>query len=194
MHYDSTPIPDSQIPRAADPRWQHTVDTYTSEINKVHSTWTAFSDTDLEFRPHPKSSTVRDILRHELLSARRFFAEFLGLPEPAAAVVLPTEPLIAAFAARLVDLALPRLEFLAAQTDPWWLETVPFFDTRRQRVWIFWRRILHTAHHRTQLTVYLRFLDKPVPPIYGPTADITWQGADPTTTLEAATRGKHAPR
>jgi hypothetical protein len=53
---------------------------------------------------------------------------------------------------------------------------------------IFWRRILHTAHHRTQLTVYLRLLNKPVPPTYGPTADITWQGADPTTTLEAAGR------
>jgi hypothetical protein len=138
MHYDFIPIPDSQIPRAADPRWQHTLDTYASEINKVHSTWTAFADADLDFRPHPKSAAVRDILRHELLSARRFFAEFLGLPEPAAAVVLPPElsnaPHIAAFAARMVDLAVPRLEFLAARTDPWWLETVPFFDTRRQRV------------------------------------------------------------
>src|SRR5579885_1473713 len=115
MHYDSTAIPDSQIPRAADPHWQHTLDTYASEINKVHSTWTAFSDADLDFRPHPKSATVRDIVRHELLSARRFFAEFLGLPEPAAAVVLPPEPnnalRIPAFAARLVDLALPRLDF-----------------------------------------------------------------------------------
>jgi uncharacterized damage-inducible protein DinB len=191
MHYASTPIPDSQIPRASDPRWQHTLGTYASEINKVHSTWTSFSDADLDFRPHSKSATVGDIFRHELLSSRRFFAEFLGLPEPTAAVVLPelnTAPLIAVFGARLVDLALPRLDFLAAQSDPWWLETVPFFDTRRQRVWIFWRRILHTAHHRTQLTIYLRLLDKPVPPTYGPTADITWQGADPTTTIEAAGR------
>lgn len=29
----------------------------------------------------------------------------------------------------------------------------------------------HSAHHRGQLTVYLRLLDVPVPPIYGPTAD-----------------------
>jgi uncharacterized damage-inducible protein DinB len=188
MHYDSIPIPDAQIPRAADPRYQHLLDTYASEINKVHSTWSTFSDSNLDFRPHPKSATVHDILRHELLSARRFFAEFLGLPEPAAALVLPAEPHIAAFAARIVDLALPRLQSLAAQTDSWWLEIVPFFDTRRQRIWIFWRRILHTAHHRTQLIVYLRLLDKSVPPTYGPTADVTWQGADPTTTLDAAER------
>ena len=29
----------------------------------------------------------------------------------------------------------------------------------------------HLAHHRGQLTVYLRLLDVPVPAIYGPTAD-----------------------
>lgn len=29
----------------------------------------------------------------------------------------------------------------------------------------------HLIHHRAQLTVYLRLLDVPIPPIYGPTAD-----------------------
>lgn len=29
----------------------------------------------------------------------------------------------------------------------------------------------HLIHHRGQLTVYLRLLDVPLPPIYGPTAD-----------------------
>lgn len=29
----------------------------------------------------------------------------------------------------------------------------------------------HTAHHRGQLSVYLRMLDVPLPPMYGPTAD-----------------------
>jgi uncharacterized damage-inducible protein DinB len=80
------------------------------------------------------------------------------------------------------------LNFLAAQDEPWWLEPVPFFDTRRERIWIFWRRVLHTAHHRTQLTVYLRLLDRAVPSTYGPTADVTWQGADPTQSVDAAGR------
>lgn len=31
--------------------------------------------------------------------------------------------------------------------------------------------LLHLAHHRGQLTVYLRMLDVPVPKTYGPTAD-----------------------
>jgi uncharacterized damage-inducible protein DinB len=48
--------------------------------------------------------------------------------------------------------------------------------------------VLHTAHHRTQLTVYLRLLGKAVTPTYGPTADVSWTGADPTTSVSAAQR------
>jgi uncharacterized damage-inducible protein DinB len=32
----------------------------------------------------------------------------------------------------------------------------------------------HLAHHRGQLTVYLRLNDRPLPSIYGPTADEKW--------------------
>jgi hypothetical protein len=67
---------------------------------------------------------------------------------------------------------------------------VPFFDVRRQRIWVFWRRVLHTAHHRAQVGVCLRLLEDRVPATYGPTADVTWSGADPTTTLDAARRAQ----
>lgn len=176
MQYDSSAIGDNEIPRAAVPLLQHALDIYASEINKVYATWVQFVKQDLEFRPHPKSMTVREVMKHQLLSERRFFADFLGLPEPPAAEVVPA----AEFAARLAELARPRLALLARQPESWWLGTAPFFDVERQRIWIFWRRVLHTAHHRTQLTVYLRLLNKPVIPIYGPTADISWQGASPT--------------
>jgi uncharacterized damage-inducible protein DinB len=33
--------------------------------------------------------------------------------------------------------------------------------------------ISHLIHHRAQLTLYLRMLDVPLPPLYGPTADET---------------------
>lgn len=33
----------------------------------------------------------------------------------------------------------------------------------------------HMAHHRGQLSVYLRLNERPVPSIYGPTADEGWQ-------------------
>jgi uncharacterized damage-inducible protein DinB len=188
MEYDVVAIPAAAVPAAREPVFEHLLDTYASETNKVFSTWLRFTGADLAFRPHPRSSTVLEIFRHQLLSERRFFGEFLEVPEPAAEEVLPSVQTVKAFADRLRDLAAPRLEFLAAQPQAWWLEPRPFFDIERQRIWIFWRRVLHTAHHRTQLTVYLRLLDKPVPSTYGPTANITWQGADPTRTVDAAKR------
>lgn len=177
-----------EIPRTADPADQHLVDVYVSEINKIASVWRAFDDTLLDYRPHPKSTSVRDILRHELLSGRRFFGEFLGLPEPDAAAVVPAPITVDACVVRLGDLARARLPHLARASREWWNTPVKFFDVERPRVWIFWRRVLHSAHHRTQLTVYLRLLDRPVPPVYGPTADVTWSGADPTRSVEAARR------
>jgi uncharacterized damage-inducible protein DinB len=188
MQYDDSPIAESTIRRAAEPLLQHALDTYASETNKTASVWRQFQSDDLAYRPHDRSSTVAEIMKHQLLSERRFFGEFLAAPEPAPGDVLPGESTVAAFAARLVELARPRLEFLASRSREWWLESVPFFDVERQRVWIFWRRVLHSAHHRTQLTVYLRLLNRKVVATYGPTADVTWTGADPTTTVGAAGR------
>ena len=188
MHYEYTAIPEGRAPRAAVALLQHALDIYAGETNKVVSVWRAFRDQDLAFRPHAKASSVADILKHQLLSERRFFGEFLGSPEPAPAAILPAEQTVDAFARRMAELAAPRLDFLAARDEAWWLEHVKFFDVERERVWIFWRRVLHTAHHRTQLTVYLRMLDRAVPSTYGPTADVTWSGADPTQSVEAAKR------
>lgn len=179
----------SEVPRAVVPCWQHAVDTYASETNKVADVWSRFTDADLNYRPHERSSPVEAILRHQLLSERRFFAEFLGLDEVAANRVLPEPITVASAVERLGTLARPRLLFLAAATDAWWMASTPFFDVTRERAWVFWRRVLHTAHHRTQLTVYLRLLGRPVPAVYGPSADETWAGADPTTSVEAASRG-----
>lgn len=181
-------IADSEIPCALNPLLQHLVETYASETNKVAAVWREFGSEDLAFKPHPRSSSVQEIFRHELLSQRRFFGEFLGFSEPPAAEVLPAETSPEAFIARLVTLARRRLPALASQPDEWWTTEVPFFDVSRQRIWIFWRRVLHTAHHRTQLTVYLRLLEKRVVSSYGPTADVSWTGADPTVTVEAAAR------
>lgn len=186
--YTHTSIPETSVPRASLPWIQPALETYASETNKVASVWRSFEDDNLGYRPHERSSTVGEILKHQLLSERRFFAEFLGMQEPSPADVLPPVPSIAACAVRLVDLALPRLGLLATQSEGWWLSRVPFFDVERERLWIFWRRVLHTAHHRTQLTVYLRLLGRPVPATYGPTADVTWSGADPTIDLDAAGR------
>jgi uncharacterized damage-inducible protein DinB len=189
MMYSFVAIADDDIPTAIEPLFQHVLDTYASETNKVATVWREFSDDDLQFKPHPRSRTVGDIIKHQLLSERRFFGEFIGTPEPPPEDVLPPphEGVMGAVD-RLVQLALPRLQYLAPQHTEWWLAHVPFFDVERERIWVFWRRVLHTAHHRTQLTVYLRMMNRRVPPTYGPTADVQWEGADPTNSADAAGR------
>src|SRR5215510_11125862 len=176
MLYDYTAIPESQVPRAAHPIFQHLLDTYASETSKVITVWRQFSPADMSFKSAERSTSVLDIMKHQLLSERRFFAEFIGLGgelEPAA--LMPQELTPEAFWRRNEELCRPRLARLAGRDQLWWLEVVPFFDVMRQRIWVFWRRVLHTAHHRTQLSVCLRLLGRKVPSSYGPTADVTWQ-------------------
>jgi len=189
MEYDHHFLP-ADLPRARVPLLQHLVDTYASETSKTAGVWSEVTDAQLDFRPHSRSSSVRQILVHQLLSERRFFAEFIGLAEPAVEAVLPPGqvPDLHAYIERLVALAQPRLAQLAAGDEEFWRTEVPFFDVRRERIWVFWRRVLHTAHHRAQVGIALRLLEDRVPPTYGPTADVSWAGADPTTTLDAARR------
>jgi uncharacterized damage-inducible protein DinB len=173
MNYPYTAIPESAIPQASNPFFQHLLDTYASEANKVVSIWSAFSDADLDYKPHPKSASVSDLLKHQLLGERRFFGAYHVFPEPPPEDVLPETLNIETASARFVELTLKRLDFFTQQDTDWWAEVIPFYDVQRQRIWVFWRRVLHAVHHRTQLTVYLRLLGKPVPSVYGPTADIS---------------------
>ncbi len=132
MKYPWTAIPESAIPRAANPVFQHMLETYVSESNKVASTWKQFTDADLAYKPHPRSSTVGDVLRHQLLSERRFFGEFLGTPEPA-----PDQ--VSLFPLVLTGFESATARFIRARTVA---HTIPLDVTR---IWIL-ARILHRSH------------------------------------------------
>jgi uncharacterized damage-inducible protein DinB len=191
MHYDFIAIPDAEIPAAGEPQWQHAVDTYVSESNKTASMWRAVPDNCLDFRPHEKVNTIRTILVHQLLSERRFFGQFVGTTEPPVDELLPPgeQPPTAAYLDKYIWLCKLRLPQLAAGTTDWWLAPRPFFGgLTRQRIWVFWRRVLHTCHHRTQIQTWLRLAGQHTPAIYGPSGDVTWTDADPTYSLAAANR------
>ena len=64
-----------------------------------------------------------------------------------------------------------RLQRLRAMPPVWFEEMTTFFDGPRSKSWVLLRRLTHSAHHRAQLTVYLRLLGKPLYSTYGPTAD-----------------------
>jgi len=59
-----------------------------------------------------------------------------------------------------------------AMSEPWTLShgEREIFTLPKVAVLRTWS-LSHMIHHRGQLTVYLRLLDVPVPPTYGPTAD-----------------------
>ena len=188
MQYPHHYLAETALPPMRVPLLRHLVETYLSETNKTAAVWSELRDDQLEFAAHRRSSTVRQILVHQILSERRFFAQFIGLAEPPVETLLPPETTagVRAYIERLVALAGARLPALAAGDEAFWQAEVPFFDVRRERIWVFWRRVLHTAHHRAQVGMCLRLLEDRVPPTYGPTADVTWSGATPTTTLDAA--------
>ena len=192
MTYDFVAIPDADVPRGIEPAFRHVVDTYASETNKTASVWRAVPDARLDFKPHERTNPIRTIFAHQLLSERRFFGQFVGTDEPPVEDLLPPgeTPSVAAYLDKYVRLAKRRLPQFAAGTAAWWLEERPFFGgLRRERIWVFWRRVLHTCHHRTQVQSWLRLAGEHVPAIYGPSGDVTWDEADPTSSLEAAKRG-----
>ena len=192
MRYDFVAIPDAEIPRAAEPVFQHVLTTYVSEANKTASMWRGVPDALLDFKPHPKTNPIRTILVHQLLSERRFFGQFVGTDEPPVDELLPPgdPPPVAAYIDKYVGLCKRRLPQFAAGTTEWWLEPRLFFGGLvRERAWVFWRRVLHTCHHRTQVQAWLRLAGvTPVSAIYGPSGDVSWDEADPTYSLEAANR------
>jgi uncharacterized damage-inducible protein DinB len=192
MQYDFVAIPDEEVPQAANRLFQHLVTTYASETNKTVSMWRAVPEDCLDFRPHEKTNTIRMILAHQILSERRFFAQFVGTQEPPVEELLPPgeKPPVQAYPDKYLWLAKLRLPQLAAATEAWWLTPMPFFGgLQRERIWTFWRRVLHTCHHRTQVQTWLRLAGQHVPAIYGPSGDVKWNEADPTYSVEAAKRG-----
>jgi hypothetical protein len=116
-------------------------------------------DGRVDFKPHEKTNTFRAILIHQILSERRFFAQFVGTEEPPVEGLRPAgeHPPVQAYLDQYVWLAKRRLPQFTSASAEWWLEEWPFFGgLKRLRIWTFWRRLLHTCHHRTQVQTWLQ--------------------------------------
>lgn len=144
-------------------------DTYDTERIKTLSVWSQFADDDLGFRPAAPARTPLEHMVHQCVSEDVWMRTMLqietGMP------ALPSPETRRAFLAHYAAASSKRLDELRARAPEWFAEEVAFFDVRRSRAWILLRRIAHTAHHRGQLTVYLRLLGRKLYSTYGPTAD-----------------------
>src|SRR5262245_38332457 len=94
---------------------RHVVALYVSETNMSASFRRAVPDDLLDFRPHEKTNTILTIFVHQILSERRFFAQFVGTREPAVEELLPAgkKPPAQAYIEKYVQLAKLRLPQLA---------------------------------------------------------------------------------
>jgi len=129
-----------------------------------------------EWKPHPKSFALGHLA--QLVSwmpgwiANAASEDALDLATAPKYSFESTATLLAGFDANVRS----AREALSKASDasfaaPWSLKHGERVLWTSPRAVIVRNHINHLVHHRGQLTVYLRLLDVPLPPIYGPTAD-----------------------
>src|SRR5262245_12843849 len=121
------------------------------------------------FRPEPRARTPLEHMVHQCLSENAWMKTMLGLtttlPE------LPAEETRLAFMQHYAAVSAERLSQLEAKTEEGLEEPATFFREPRTRAWILVRRFTHSAHHRGQLTAYIRGWGEALYSTYGPSAD-----------------------
>jgi len=134
----------------------------------------------LGWKPHDKSKTVGQLAWHIATIPPRIAAFVQGdeIDVTAAPLKPPPMPESTAGIVAGFDQQLAAAKALLSQLDD--ASLARSFTMRRGEAKMFsgpksaFLRIVllnHIYHHRGQLSVYLRLLNVPVPPIYGPTAD-----------------------
>ena len=144
-------------------------DTYDTERLKILSVWSQISDGQMQFRPEPRARSPLEHMVHQCMSEDGWMKNMLGID--VGLPVLPAEETRLAFINHYAAVSAARLDVLRQKPDAWFQEPTAFFDTTRSRAWVLVRRFTHSAHHRGQLTTYLRMWGQPLFSTYGPTAD-----------------------
>ena len=145
------------------------VETYRTERLKTLSVWGQVPDERMRFRPEPRARTPLEHMVHQCVSEDTWMKNMLGIGVSRPA--LPAEETRTSFIEHYAACSAERLEILARQPDDWYAGQTTFFDVPRSRAWVLTRRFTHSAHHRGQLTVYIRLWGQALYSTYGPTAD-----------------------
>jgi uncharacterized damage-inducible protein DinB len=136
-------------------------------------------DADLTWKPHAKSASLGRLAAHVSDTTGDWAVHTLTFDRldwtPEMKTIDPStkKELLARFDKQVAE-AKPAL---AAMTPAKWDSNWKFvagdqtwIDDTKYNVWRTWV-LNHLVHHRAQLGVYLRLLDKKVPGMYGPSAD-----------------------
>jgi uncharacterized damage-inducible protein DinB len=150
-------------------RYNFLIETYRTERIKTLSVWAQFADDEMEYRPEARARTPHEHMVHQCISEDNWMKKMLSIDTKESA--LPAIESKLEFITWYAKVSELRLNQLLSKSDDWFEETTEFFEVSRSRAWILTRRITHSAHHRGQLTAYLRILGKDLYSTYGPSAD-----------------------
>ncbi len=150
-------------------RYSFLTETYSTERQKILSVWAMFRDEEMLWRPQPRARSVHEQMVHQCLSEEYWMKNFLNID--LMVPPLPGQETRLEFMKKYAAASSARLKKLETMPESWFEENVSFFDAVRSRAWVLVRRIAHSAHHRGQLTTYLRLLGHQLYSTYGPTAD-----------------------
>ncbi len=150
-------------------RYAFLVETYRTERLKILGVWSQVPDDRMAFRPEPRARTPLEHMVHQCQSEDGWMRTMLGIDIPQS--VLPAVEQRDEFIRHYAACSDERLRQLEAQPESWFEAATSFFGEARSRAWVLTRRMTHSAHHRGQLTVYLRLWGQALYSTYGPTAD-----------------------
>ena len=151
------------------PRYDFLIESYRTERLKTLSVWSQIPDGRMTFRPEPRARTPLEHMVHQCVSEDTWMRTMLGITVSLPA--LPQQETRPAFLQHYAATSGERLARIESQPDDWFEAETTFFDVKRSRAWVLTRRLTHSAHHRGQLTVYLRLWGQSLYSTYGPTAD-----------------------
>lgn len=150
-------------------RYSFLVDTYRTERVKTLGVWSQVADADLRWRAEPRARSPLERMVHQCVSEDGWMTKMLGVVTGHA--VLPADETRLAFISHYADVSGARLAALEQQSDGWFEAETSFFEVTRSRAWVLTRRIAHSAHHRGQMTAFIRASGQALSSTYGPTAD-----------------------
>ena len=139
------------------------------------------ADADFTWKPHPKSMSLGQLAGHISDTAGEWAITTLTsdkLEFPADHKFEPYVPasdkaMLGKFDSQVAEAKAALASFAPEKWDENWKFIAggqAWIDESKYRVFRNWV-LDHLIHHRAQLGVYLRLLDKPIPGSYGPSAD-----------------------
>ena len=160
----------------------HFLEAYEQEHARTLRVLRAYPTDKLDFRPHPKSKTARELawmfVLERGLGARVFSDEFAkggpsGSPPPAPE---SWEEILRALEKAHKDFG----DLVRATPDDKLAENVKFLTGPKTlgdytRLSMAWFLLFDQIHHRGQFSIYLRMSEGKVPSIYGPSGDEPWR-------------------